>query len=112
MSLERSWILAGALLLLYGGMLPAYATAGGPDFFNVANVALTDVLHLRTKPSRKARIVKDIPPTARHIRNLGCVDVVGGRVRPLGDRKQGELWCKVEFDGARGWAHGRFLVEE
>ena len=85
--------LAAALLL---APATAHATADGPDFFRVAGVATNDVLWIRSGPSSRFRKVGSIPFNGRGVRNMGC------------ERR----WCRVEYRGVTGWAHGRYLHED
>lgn len=74
--------------------------AGGPDFWEVANVPPGDTLNIRSRPSAQAATVARLR-NGTVLRNLGCR--MNGRTR----------WCRVERrDGsAGGWAAGRFLIE-
>lgn len=57
----------------------AHATAAGPDRFKVREVRADDTLALRDRPSAVDRKVAALPPNARGIENLGCVDGRTGR---------------------------------
>lgn len=85
-----------------GNARPDFADglAGGPDFWEVANVPPGDRLNVRSRPSSQAQIVTRLR-NGTVLRNLGCR--MNGQTR----------WCRVERrDGsAGGWAAGRFLVE-
>ena len=75
--------------------------AGGPDFWQVAELANGDVLNLRTKPSAKASVIVGLQ-RGTVLRNHGCKIQAGQR------------WCQVSLpDDAnqRGWVAGRFLRE-
>ncbi|GAA2853089.1 SH3 domain-containing protein [Aminobacter aminovorans] len=82
--------------------VPDYADglSGGPDFWEVANVAPGDRLNVRSCPTAQAPIVVRLRNGAV-LRNLGCR--MNGQTR----------WCKVERreGSGSGWAAGRFLVE-
>lgn len=109
--------LALALLL----QLPSstlLAEADGPDFFSVTGVAANDVLNLRAGPSAREEKVGEIPPNGTCVRNLGCR---GGltyqeystlsptqRAERLKERPR---WCRVEYQGMRGWVAARYLME-
>lgn len=96
----------------------ACATADGPDFFAVRDVAAGDVLNIRAEPNAKALKVGTIPPDGTCIRNLGCQ---GGltfqeftTLTP--EQQQQRLrekprWCRVEYQGVTGWVAGRYLGE-
>lgn len=78
----------------------ADGNAGGPDFWQVANVPPGDLLNIRSRPSAKASIVVRLR-NGTILRNRGCRISAGTR------------WCKVERKNGSGagWAAGRFLVE-
>lgn len=88
----------------YGGgeRQPDYADglAGGPDFWEVANVPPGDRLNVRSRPTAQAPVVVRLR-NGTVLRNLGCR--MNGQTR----------WCRVERrDGTgAGWAAGRFLIE-
>lgn len=87
------------------------ATAAGPDRFRVRDVRADDTLALRAKPSAVARKVAALPPNARGIVNLGCVD--GRTGQDAGDTvPRAHLWCKVHLGSLTGWASARFLDED
>jgi uncharacterized protein YgiM (DUF1202 family) len=71
------------------------ATADGPDYFKVQDVAYNDVLWIHTQPSSHSSKIFGIPPEASCIKNLGC-------------RKK---WCKVSYSGVTGWVYGKYLGE-
>ncbi len=49
-----------------------HATADGPDFYAVTDVATDDVLNLRAGPSEDAEKIGQIAHEARGLQNLGC----------------------------------------
>jgi len=85
-----------------GSRQPDFADglAGGPDFWEVANVPTGDRLNIRSQPSSQAATVARLR-NGTVLRNFGC--------RMTGQTR----WCRVERrDGsAGGWAAGRYLVE-
>lgn len=108
--------LASMLLALWS---PAVlATADGPDFFAVRDVAAQDVLNIRAEPRAGAKRLGTIPPDGQCIRNLGCQ---GGlsledftRLTPEQQKQRLRAkprWCKVQYQGVTGWVAGRYLGE-
>ena len=86
------------------------AEASGPDFYQVRDVAADDVLNIRKGPSAKAPIVGTIPPGADCVRNLGCEG--GPTLEEFTQGKKGKpRWCRVEYEGIKGWVSGRYLAE-
>jgi hypothetical protein len=74
--------------------------AGGPDFWEVTNLADGDSLNVRGGPSTGDRIRGHLA-AGETVRNLGCAAVDGSR------------WCEIASDarGLTGWVNGRFLRE-
>lgn len=94
------------------------ADSDGPEYFEVRDVAKSDVLNIRAEPNPRAAKVGEIPPDGTCIQNLGCQ---GGltfqeftELSPAA-RKQRERenprWCKVKYRGITGWVAGRYLAE-
>ncbi|MGF7163673.1 uncharacterized protein YraI, partial [Rhodoligotrophos appendicifer] len=82
---SRTAITALALL----GSLSLPASAQSPEVFTTAD------LNLRAGPDPSFPVVTAIPAQQSVIFH-GCL--------------QGRSWCDVTFDGARGWAYGRYLA--
>lgn len=106
-----------ALLLVsatVGMFETAWATADGPDFFSVRDVAANDVLYVRQKPSADSAKVGQIPYNARGIRNMGCHAFHKGQEVVNSDipRPGTTLWCKVRYQKSDGWVNARFLKED
>ena len=82
-----------------------WATADGPDCWDVHGVASNDVLNIREKPSAKSKIIGSIPPRAKKIKNI--------TEYPEGDMASNPNpgWCKVEYKKAQGWVSCKFLQE-
>ncbi|MCY6380517.1 META domain-containing protein [Hoeflea prorocentri] len=103
----------GMLLAAASG---AHATADGPDFFMVRDVAANDVLNIRTEPNPRAQKIGEIPPDGDGIQNLGCE---GGlsfaewleATEAERDASERRVWCRIAYDGIVGWVAGRFLTE-
>jgi hypothetical protein len=74
--------------------------SGGPDFWEVTNLAEGDVLNVRGGPSTGDRIRGHLA-AGETVRNLGCAVIDGSR------------WCEIASDarGLTGWVNGRFLRE-
>jgi hypothetical protein len=96
----------------------ASATADGPDYWEVRDVAEDDVLNMRSSPDFKSPKVAEIPHDATCIRNMGCK---GGltfeEFSTLSEAqkqqvlKQRPRWCRVNYDGTTAWVAGRYLKE-
>jgi hypothetical protein len=79
----------------------ADGNAGGPDFFEVANVPAGDMLNLRAGPDTHSQILARFT-NGSVLANRGCV------------MQGSQRWCQVETaDGSaiRGWVSGRYLTE-
>jgi len=117
MKSRQAEIVALLVLVATGWTTTAHATADGPDFYAVTDVAVDDVLILRASPSEDAETVGQIAHDAHDLQNLGCQgfpsygewDRVTGKERQA-SRKH--YWCKVRYQGVEGWVAGRFLREE
>jgi len=106
-------------VILYGGLIvAAQATADGPDYWKIINVASDDALNLREHPNWKSRKVAEIPYNVTCLANLECV---GGlslqEIINLSEAekkkilKQRPKWCKVKFNSITGWVSAKFLAE-
>jgi len=71
------------------------ATADGPDYFAVRDVAYNDVLWMHTRPDYRSKRIQGIPANVSCIKNFGC----------------SHRWCKVSYKGIIGWVNGRYLGE-
>lgn len=95
-----------------------FATADGPDYWQVHGVASDDVLNIRSEANAKAEKVGEIPPDGQCIKNLKCV---GGltmeEFTTLSESEKEKIkrerprWCYIEYKGIKGWVAGRFLRE-
>jgi len=95
-----------------------WATADGPDYYQVTGVADTDRLVIRAQASPKARAVGLIPNGSQCLRNLGCQ---GGltyqEFTTLTEKEKAKRqaahprWCRIEYQGVRGWVNARYLRE-
>ena len=75
--------------------------AGGPDFWEIIELAPGNALNLRSKPSAKASLVLGLP-SGTVLRNHGC------------KMQGGQRWCQVsqrDDPSRRGWVAGRYLRE-
>ena len=96
----------------------AFATADGPDYWQVRDIEQGDVLNIRQEPNRQSRKTGEIPPDGQCIKNIKCV---GGltfeEFTTLSEAekekisKQRPRWCYVEYKGKKGWVAGRYLRE-
>lgn len=107
-----------AALLVAASWIPmAHATADGPDFYAVTDVAVDDVLNLRAGPSEDAEKIGQIAHDARGLQNLGCQGLLSFSEWERMTTKEREAnrkhyWCKVRHQGVDGWVDGRFLRED
>jgi len=106
-----------AVLVAVNWMPTVHATADGPDFYAVTDVAANDVLKLRTEPSEDAVKIGQIAHDAHGLQNLGCQGLPSYDEweRMTGKERQASLnhyWCKVSYQGVDGWVEGRFLRED
>ena len=106
-----------ALLVAASWMSAAHATADGPDFYAVTDVATDDVLNLRAGPSEDAEKIGQIAHDARGLQNLGCqgLPAFNEWERMTGKQREASrkhYWCKVRYQGVDGWVAGRFLRED
>jgi len=110
-----------AVVLLVGSLVAiassAHATADGPDYFAVIDVASDSTLALRSEPSGEAEEVGRIAHDARGLRNLGCLglpSLAEWERMSAAERAQSRNvhWCRVRYRGLEGWLPGRFLVED
>lgn len=107
-----------SLLLFLTAAFPLYAEAGGPDYWQVRNVEINDVLNMRSSADYSAEKIGEIPHDAQCIRNMGCK---GGLTlhesTTLSDYdkqrilKQRPRWCRVRYKGTTAWVSGRYLKE-
>jgi uncharacterized protein YgiM (DUF1202 family) len=96
----------------------AAAEADGPDYWSVHGVAANDVLNLRAKAGPQAEKIAGIPPGAGCLKNLGCVGglsmeeftTLSKQEQAARERKH-PRWCRIEYQGQRGWVAGRYLNE-
>ena len=113
---NQLYILLIAILTL--NALYVYATANGPDYWQVHGVANDDVLNIRSEANAKADKVGEIPPDGQCIKNIKCV---GGltmeefttlsEVEKNKIKKDRPRWCLIEYKGIKGWVVGRYLRE-
>lgn len=83
----------------------AHATADGPDFWRVWNVASWDVLNVRNGPGAAFEAVDALPYNARGVQTVNCVEV--------GTNSGPATWCLVNWQGRqRGWVNRRYLAED
>ena len=94
----RLAVVAHGIVLLFtfaGSQVPsASATIVGGEEHCVINVASSDQLNIRSRPSSKSRIVS-------HKRYGSCGIIVVGNCR--------SQWCPVEDGHVSGWVNQRFL---
>ena len=75
--------------------------AGGPDYWDVANLSSGETLNVRSEPGAGKQIVGTL--------------LIGDRVRNLGCKQAGSSrWCQVEAglkQKLTGWVNGKYLRE-
>jgi len=81
----------------------AWASADGPDCWNVKGVASNDTLNIRAKPSSKAAVVGTIPPDAKSLGNVD--DSPDSDMTPPAHPG----WCKIKYKNVTGWVACKFL---
>lgn len=94
----------------------ASATADGPDYYQVVDVAMKDVLNLRASPTAAGTVIGTILPNSDGIANFGCVGgLTIAEYEAATDSERAAArktrWCKVGYDHNIGWAAGWFLAE-
>ncbi len=115
-SMALQWLTVS--LILAGFSSPSFATADGPDFWQVRDVDKNDVLNIRSKPNFKAVKTGEIPADSQCVKNMGCK---GGltfdefttlsEVEKQQILKQRPRWCRVSYQETMGWVSGRYLEE-
>jgi hypothetical protein len=106
------------ILLLSYNIPDVFATADGPDYWQVNGVEQGEVLNIRQEANEQSRIIGEIPSDGQCIKNLKCV---GGltfeEFTTLSEaeketiKKERPRWCYIEYRGIRGWVAGRYLRE-
>jgi hypothetical protein len=92
---------AAGLAFVCMGVGSGFASADGPDFYQIREGSNSKPLVMRAKPG-SAQSVGSLPADASCIRNLGCQG---------SDLSAKPRWCKVEHQGKVGWVEGKFLAE-
>ena len=90
-------ILLLGLLILTG----IHATADGPDFYKIRNVARGDVLWMHPIASSKSRKTGAIPHNAVGLKSNGCIR-----------KNSASYWCKITYNRESGWVNARYLAED
>lgn len=86
------------IVLLFFFSSLAFATADGPDYLDVRDIAPNDELTIHLKPADTSELVGKIPHNATCLKNMGCRDDNG-------------WWCKIVYQQTIGWVNSRFLKE-
>ena len=117
-AIGANFLRALALPLLAVWASAACAEADGPDFYRIKDVAAGDTLAIRSAPSARATQLGGIPPDGACIRNLGCKGGLSlqeftglSPAEQARHLKRNPRWCKVEYQGVKGWVAGRYLTE-
>lgn len=105
-------------LVLLCNPLTLHAEADGPDYWQLRDVAKSDVLNIRSHPDHRAPKTGEIPHDARCIKNLGCRGgLTFNEFTTLSDAekqlilKRRPRWCRISYQGTTGWVAGRYLKE-
>ncbi len=113
----RKILATTALLVVATGA--AHATADGPDFWQVWNVAPGDTLNYRVGPAVNYPKLGAIPHNAGKISVTVCVPTTTREQWfSLSEAMQAKLiamsaWCLIEYQGEqRGWVNRRYLTED
>jgi len=77
------------------------ATADGPDYWRVINVAPNDVLWMHPKPNHRSPKIAKLPYNARGIQMIECQWI-----------SQKSKWCKIAYHEEIGWVNARYLGED
>src|SRR5262245_12902463 len=72
-----------------------------PRTFSVRGLADWDRLKIRLQPTASSPAVGEIPPKASGV-------IATGRSR----REARAVWREVEYQGVRGWVHGKFVTRK
>ena len=98
---------------------PLWATADGPEFWQVKGVRPDDVLNMRMGPGTEYMILDTLPHNARRIRAIVCVPTLDdGDFFALTEAEQTQLntlsrWCYVQTEDLKdGWVNMRFMEED
>lgn len=113
--LKKTAISANVIFILATAS-PARATAGGPDFWNVAGVSAGDFLRVHTQSNASSKTIGRLPHDAKGLKNLGCTGLPTFKewtaMSPAErERRARARWCRISFDGKTGWVAGRYLEE-
>ncbi len=118
-------LLIALILTVFLPSSATWACADGPDYFRVVGVSSWDTLNIRSGPGTKYKIVGEMPPNARGVRNLGeqypglCGCTRQSRCMTMDQlmNYRRAIWHYVEWTDrygwtVRGWSSGRFLAED
>ena len=96
-----------------------YATADGPDFWRVWNVAVGDTLNYRVGPGSDYPKLGSVPHDARKLKVTVCVPTTTrDQWFSISEELQQQLigmpaWCLIEWqDEQLGWVNRRYLTED
>lgn len=89
----------------------------GPDRWRVTGVGPDDVLNIRSGPGARHDIVGRIPPDGRGLVNRGCrggmtFEEFQEATPEERERARFRRWCRIEWEGIRGWVNGGYLRED
>lgn len=98
---------------------PVWATADGPDFWQVKGVASNDVLNMRMGPGTEYMILDTLPHNARKLKAIVCVPTLDdGDFFALTEAEQATLngqsrWCYIQAEDFKdGWVNMRYMEED
>ncbi len=98
---------------------PLWATADGPDFWQVTGVASNDVLNMRMGPGADYMILDVLAYNERRIKAVVCVPTLDdGDYFALTEAERADItklprWCYVRTEDLRdGWVNMRFMEED
>ena len=111
-------ILKLTLILFLLSTTMVMAEADGPDFFKVTGVAQNDTLNIHKEPRTKSKVIGEISPRGHCLKNLGCKGgITLNESMNLSEKEKAEIsnkrprWCKIAFDGVKGWVFARYVTE-
>lgn len=98
---------------------PLWATADGPEFWQVTGVRSDDVLNMRMGPGTDYMILNALPHNARNVKAIVCVPTLDdGDYFSLTEAEQAQInslsrWCYMRTDDFKhGWVNMRFMEED
>lgn len=91
----------------------AYATADGPDYFQVKN---NHSVYIYENANGNSAILNTILPRSDYLKNMGCTSMpsLNAWEKMTDDEKimaQENIWCQISYIGITGWVKNTDLAE-